>query len=72
MSTGFKIIREMSKDELIEELLAAQKEVMQRTDVDTLKRHVITFRTAQVQQRLCEEADLAPQHIIGFLGTEEG
>jgi len=60
MNIGFKLIREMSKEELIEEILAAQKEHYIKQDIDALKQAVITIRTHQVQHRLIEEADLEP------------
>lgn len=71
MAMGLKIIREMSKEEIIDELLASQREVMERTELDHLKRHLIQFRVAQVQQRLAEEADLEPGFFSGLLGTGE-
>jgi len=66
---GFKLIREMTKEEMIEELLAGQKEMMVLMDEDNLKRYIIHHRHTQVMKRLVEEADLQESTgITGFLG----
>jgi hypothetical protein len=74
MSMGFKLIKEMTKEELIEELLAGQKEVMEAMEVDNLKRYVIHHRQTQVTKRLIEEADLEeapwPTGLIGWGNNE--
>ena len=69
MNIGFKIIREMTKEELIEEILIAQKEHLERQEINDLKQAVITVRTHQTQHRLMEEADLEqPRGFLGMLG----
>jgi len=73
MSMGFKVIREMTKEEMIEELLAGQREIMVMMEMDNLKRYIIHYRQSQVTKRLIEEADLqeAPWPS-GLLGMEDG
>jgi len=72
MSMGFKLIREMTQEEMIEELLAGQKALMAEMDMDTLKKYIIHYRQGQVTKRLVEEADLSPEaYPIGFLGFGE-
>jgi hypothetical protein len=65
---GFKIIRDMTKEEIIEELVASQRVIMEAQTLDCLKQHLIHFRTVAVQKRLCEEADLEPTVFGGLLG----
>ena len=60
MNIGFKLIREMTKEELVEEIITAQRDYYTKQEVDALKQAVITVRTHQVQHRLIEEADLEP------------
>jgi len=70
MSMGFKVIREMTKEEMIEELLAGQKEMMVTMELDSLKRYIIHYRQSQVTKRLVEEADLQdtpwPSGLLGM------
>lgn len=69
MNIGFKIIREMTKEELIEEILIAQREHLEKQEINDLKQAVITVRTHQTQHRLMEEADLEqPRGFLGMLG----
>ena len=74
MSMGFKLIREMTKEEMIEELLASQKRLMEAMELDTLKRYIIHDRQCQVTKRLVEEADLEeapwPTGLIGWGGND--
>lgn len=67
---GFKLIREMTKEEMIEESLASQRRMMTDMSNDVLKRYIIHDRQCQVTKRLVEEADLddASTGITGFLG----
>lgn len=69
MNVGFKIIREMTKEEMIAELLQAQREHLERLSENELKQYIISVRTHQVQHRLMEEADLdQPRGILGMFG----
>lgn len=69
---GFKIIREMTKEEMVEELLAGQRVAMNKADLDTLKGYVIQARLHQTHERLMEEADIErPQGIFGMLGRSD-
>lgn len=69
MNIGFKIIREMTKEEMIEELLQAQREHLEKLGENELKQYIISVRTHQTQHRLMEEADLdQPRGILGMFG----
>lgn len=68
---GFKIIRDMTKEEIIEELVASQRIIMEAQTMDCLKQHLIHFRVVAVQKRLCEEADLTPSIFGGLLGRDD-
>jgi hypothetical protein len=67
---GFKLIKEMTQEEMIEELLASQRRMMGAMSVNDLKKYIIHDRQCQVTKRLVEEADLddASSGITGFLG----
>lgn len=69
MNIGFKIIREMTKEEMIEELLQAQREHLEKLGENELKQYIISVRTHQTQHRLMEEADLEqPRGFLGMFG----
>lgn len=63
----FKLIKEMSKAELIEELIAGWRIQLTEETPDNLKRAVIKYRTGAVQQRLIAEAELEPTGLYGEL-----
>ncbi|HEY6022097.1 MAG TPA: hypothetical protein VIY48_20185 [Candidatus Paceibacterota bacterium] len=64
---GFKIIGEMSKEDLIEEILAAQRAKLTATDVSALKVAVINHRVEATRDALVVEAGLTVQS--GPFGT---
>ena len=67
---GFKLIKEMTQEEMIEELLASQRRMMEGMSLNDLKKYIIHDRQCQVTKRLVEEADLedSPFGIQGLLG----
>lgn len=67
MNLGFKIIREMTKEEMIAELMKSQRILFEQQDEDTLKRHVIQARLMFTQRRLVEEADLEGPVMFGAM-----
>lgn len=55
---GFKLIRDMTKAELIEEILAEQREFLLKAELDQLRLRVVQFRLHDVQQRLLAESGI--------------
>lgn len=55
---GFKVISEMTKEEMIEELLIEISAQLHSMDTNQLKKHVIRDRVSHVQNRLIAEAQL--------------
>ena len=72
---GFKIIREMTKDELIAELLAGQEFLFNEYNIEQLKHYVIQTRTIFTQRNLMEEANLecnqGPRGFLGMYGDND-
>lgn len=68
---GIKIIGEMSKQELIDELMNVQRSLLEETGMEQLKRHVINYRLAAFQRRLVAEAGIEPITLRGLLGWKE-
>lgn len=59
MTTGFNFIKDMTKEELIEELLAHHKEEWEKIDdIKTLRGYVLRVRLTAYQRRLLLEAGL--------------
>jgi hypothetical protein len=71
---GFKLIKETTQEEMIEELLASQRRMMEKMKINELKKYIIHDRQCQVTKRLVEEADLedSSSGITGFLGLGGG
>lgn len=70
---GFKVIGEMSRDDLIEELLAHQRESAIKQTTDDLKKLIISMRMHDVHRRLITEARLGIDTLWGVLndGSDE-
>lgn len=71
---GMKIIGEMTKDEMIEELLAGQRILYDEQSLEALKHYVIQSRMVFTQRNLTEEAKLecqSPKGFFGMFGSEE-
>lgn len=66
---GFKVIGEMAKEELIEEILATQRIILDSMTMTDLKQHVVQGRVAAVTKRLYEEAGITPCGIGGLFGA---
>jgi predicted ABC-type transport system involved in lysophospholipase L1 biosynthesis ATPase subunit len=55
---GFALIGEMTKEELVDEFLAYQRECMEEMNEDTLKKLVIQKRVHTYTKRLTAEAKM--------------
>lgn len=53
---GFKIIGEMTTEEMVEELIGMQREQMEKMNIDQLKSLVVDYRASLYRQRLVKEA----------------
>lgn len=62
----YKLIREMSKEELIAELIDTTREHLEKHDISDLKAQVINGRMASVHERMLREAGLKQER--GFMG----
>lgn len=65
--TGMEIIGQMSRDQLINELIHYQLEQLNELNHNKLKMLVIQMRSNRYQHRLVEEAQLEEQGPMGFL-----
>jgi hypothetical protein len=64
---GFQLISDMSRDQMIDEIIDNQRAIFATVDDDTLKRHLVEFRVTAVKKRLIAEAGLEVRGILGWL-----
>ena len=66
---GFEIIRDMSREDLIEEILKNAQKLLVKTPTNDLKLNVIHIRMQRIHESFVEEADLddPPPSILGQL-----
>lgn len=65
MEVGFDFIKEMSREQLIDEILAHQRELMEPLEVGILRANVVELRVQDYKKRLAAEAGLVPT-ILGL------
>lgn len=69
--TGFEIIRDMSKEDMVNEIVEAYRESLSELDEQDLRKRVIFTRVQSYERRLINEADLTPpeepQGGVGFI-----
>lgn len=59
--TGFGMIKDMTPDELIEEILSHQRKILEEMDnVNQLRANVVELRVNDYKKRLAAEAGLVP------------
>lgn len=63
---GFTLLKDATKEVLIDELLAHQRRAMQEADINNLRANVIDARVSEYRKRLSDEAGLVP--VCGILG----
>lgn len=69
---GIKFIGEMSKEELIEELIEAYRTSCAKREMTDLKHEVIQLRMAIVRDNMLKEAGLKATHgPLGMMSIEE-
>lgn len=64
---GFKIIGEMTRDELVDEFLAHQREEIIKQTTDDIKKVIINMRMVDVNRRMVAEAKLEPTTLWGIM-----
>lgn len=64
--TGIKFIKEMSREELVEEIITNQRAQLDEMDVNMLRHHVADFRIKEATKRIHLEAGL--KVVPGILG----
>jgi len=63
---GFKIIGEMTREELVDEIMHFQRRIMEEQDTADLKSLIIDFRLAETRKRLEKEAGIKiTQGLLG-------
>jgi hypothetical protein len=66
---GFKLLNEMSEEELTEEILDNHRAYLKEQDREFLLMQVIAMRTHNVKHKLLREAEIEPpDSIFGNLG----
>lgn len=69
---GLKFLKTMTKDELIEEILAYQKATLEGLDISQLKAHVVDFRSTAFRNQLVEEAGMRVElNMFGHIQLED-
>lgn len=69
---GFKVIKEMSKDELIEEILEGQRQELGNKDTTELKAMVVEFRVMHTREALTKEAGIITERgPMGLLQVKD-
>lgn len=58
--TGFEIIRDMSKEDMITEIVEAYRVSLSELDEQDLRKRIIFTRVQGYERRLINEADLTP------------
>jgi hypothetical protein len=64
--TGIKFIKEMSREELIEEIAQNQRAQLEETELSSLRHIVADFRIKEATKRIHLEAGI--KALPGFLG----
>lgn len=65
---GFEFLKEMTKEQLIDEILDDQCSKLKEFDLDSLRANVINLRVETYRKRLIEESGLKVQQ--GMFGTQ--
>lgn len=68
---GFKIIGEMSREELVDEIMLFQRKIMEEQPTNDLKALIIDFRLAETRKRLEKEAGIKIQQGLLHRHIEE-
>lgn len=68
---GIKIIREMTRDEMIDEITGTQRVMLEKEDTDALKRYVINFRLGALKRRLIDEAGFERTSLFDLFRTDD-
>lgn len=75
---GFEFLKDMTREQLIDEIVVGQRELMQESSMDNLRANVIDLRVKHYKDRLCSEAGLIGSTLFGYIaapdddGTEYG
>jgi len=69
--TGFEIIRDMSKEDMVNEILEGYRANLSELDEQELRKRIIFTRVQSYERRLIAEADLTPPEEppggVGFI-----
>lgn len=68
---GFEFIKEMPKENMIEEILAHQRELLMEMEITALKATIIDIRVNALRKRLTEEAGITVTPGIFGASIEE-
>lgn len=67
----YKLIKDMSKEELIDEIVAEWKKNLEEENITGLKARVISMRLDHVKDRMLKEAGLKGHNTFGGIHVEE-
>lgn len=70
MTRGLNIIKDMSREEIVDELLDHQRSGFMKMEIDNLKHMLVMMRTDEYRARLHKEAGIEPQPPYPSLGVE--
>lgn len=69
-NTGFKIIGEMTRDELVTEILDSQRERLNPWNMEQLRELVVNMRLQAYKHKLMNEAGIEPS-MLGIIQFPE-
>ena len=72
-ATGFKVIRDMTREEMLAELLAYQRRILEPQETMQLRSYIATARLEAYKKRLLDEAGLRETGGLlgGLVATED-
>lgn len=69
--TGFEIIRDMSREDMVNEILEGYRQNLSELDEQELRKRIIFTRVQNYERRLIAESDLTPPEEppggVGFI-----
>ncbi len=63
---GFDFLKNMTKEQLIDEIVFHQRRLMAQSSMENLRANVIDYRVKAYKDRLCDEAGLIGGGVFGY------
>lgn len=69
--TGFQFVKDMTKEQLIDEIAAHHRRLMDGMELNTLRANVVSLRVEEYKKRMMDEAGLEPGPMGMYAVKEE-